>query len=123
MIRKWAWIREYCKRQGFRRSAEIADQIDRVLCYIYGYVDTEEWREYESKGVDGISETGETDLSEDEVMNNIISRRGFCIGCVIDGICSMEYFCEQCRFNAMTGSWDGHYSLYDEFYKTFGEGM
>ena len=45
MIRMCEGIREYCKRQWFKGSAEVADEIDKVLCHLYGKASTNEWEE------------------------------------------------------------------------------
>ena len=109
MVRKWEWLREYCKRQGFGKSAETADQIDRVLCYLYGDVDTKEWREYIEKGIEGIREVGETRLGVKGVEIEIVSNSEFCIAC------GPHPGCEGCRFGELTGNCGSDDSLFAGF--------
>jgi hypothetical protein len=118
MIRKWEWIREYCKRQGFKGSAEIADQIDRVLCYLYGEIDIKAWEWYVMAGNDGIKETGEINLSERDVGYKIAASGDFCIACKKDKMYGGESSdpCRDCMFDELTGRDDYNMSLYDEFF-------
>lgn len=108
MIRKWEWVREYCTLHGYEKSAEIADQIDRVLCCLYGDVDTDGWVGYLNRAGDGIVETGEIMLSNVEVMNNIVRESDFCIAC------RCEEGCRTCRFGELVGIC-GPGSLFAEF--------
>jgi hypothetical protein len=115
MITKWKWIRKYCKRQGFEKAAEIADQMDRVLCYLYGEVDTDEWKSYMNDGVDSIRETGDIGLSVIDVRSKIVASSHFCIACKVDGRDGDKDVCGNCRFNELTGRDDTHMPLYNEF--------
>ena len=106
-------MREYCKRQGFKKSAEIADQIDRVLCYLYGESETGKWEEYIEKGIDGISEVGETRLGSYDLLRGVVSNRGFCIAC------GRSIDCASCRFGRLTGGCIGYDTLYREFLRMY----
>jgi hypothetical protein len=111
MIRKWEWIMKYCKRQGFEKAAEVADQIDRVLCYLYGEVDTDEWVANMNNGIDGIRETGDIDLSILDVRSTIVASSHFCIACKVDMRDGDNNVCVNCRFDELTGRDDTHMSL------------
>jgi hypothetical protein len=121
MIRKWKWIRAYCKRQGFEKAAEIADQIDRVLCYVYGEVNTDEWEEYMLSGVDGIDRTGEIEKDAWEVKHDIVNDAGYCIACREAGFGGGKYLCSRCAFGRLTGRCDDYGSLFLEFLDRYSE--
>lgn len=112
MIRKWEWVREYCKWHGFDKSAEVADEIDRVLCYLYGEVNTGEWEGYVRAATSGISEVGGTDLSVANVLGTIIMSSDFCIAC-------KESVCPDCEFGKLTGLCGDSDSLYLEVIRCF----
>lgn len=101
MIRKWEWIRDYCKHEGFSESAEIADQIDRVLYYLYGDQNTPEWEAF--------SISKEEYQDPKEVLDNIISVPLFCTGCA----CSSG--CYACKFAELVGRCDDWNTLYGDF--------
>jgi hypothetical protein len=108
MIRKWEWIREYCRRQGFEKSAEIADQIDRVLCYLYEGEGTEEWDECVRSSWESIKETGEIGLDHEEVFYDIVVNDGFCVACE-------RGECGSCMFGNLVGWCGDGGSLFVEF--------
>ena len=112
MIRKWEWVREYCKRQGFEKSAEVADEIDRVMCYVYGDVNTGEWEEYIRSSACGISDVGGTDLSVVNVLTKIIMSSDFCVAC-------KESTCPDCRVSKLTGLCGDSGSLYLDVIRCF----
>lgn len=103
----------YCKRWGFKESAEIADQIDRVLYYLYGDRSTELWKMYIKCSRYGIKDTGEIELSCFSVQNGIVSVQALCIGCE----CSNG--CYECMFGGLVGRCDDNGSLYREFIDRF----
>lgn len=115
-IRKWEWVRDYCIQQGFIKSAEIADQIDRVLCYLYGDQDTQEWNEFlEDKN------KGEwLNVHPTEVYEKIITESLFCIACMG---CTR---CSQCKFSKLVGTCGKEGNPYlefeDEYNKEQGDG-
>jgi hypothetical protein len=109
MIRKWEWIRGYCKGRGYEESAEVADQIDRVLYYLYEGANTEALERYISGSIDGITETGEVDIDAEEVLETIVKSARFCIGC--DG----KNTCNDCLFGGLVGVCNEGGSLYREF--------
>ena len=117
MIRKWEWVRNYCTLHGYEESAEIADQIDRVLCYLYGDVDTGEWRDYVRDARDGIKETGEIGLDRVEVRDGVVSASAFCIACVESRrSCHCEHDpCDACKFRELVGACNESGSLFREF--------
>lgn len=105
---------KYCKRQGFKRSAEIADQIDRVLCYIYGDVNTQAWVKFVREDMD---------LSIRGLADRIVRSSAFCIACEVDGEQGGGdcYLCGHCRFNELAGRDGDTLPLYEEFVDTLKE--
>lgn len=111
-IRKWEWIRDYCIQQGFTKSAEIADQIDRVLCYLYGNNDTSQWKEF----IAGMDKDKIVDMPSYAVTRQIISNSKFCIACQIR---TYRGFCSDCDFAALVGGCRDESSLFGEFIDVF----
>ena len=110
MIRKWEWIREYCRKRGMSESAELADEIDRVLYYLYGDVEVAGWvwfMDYcdaHSVDVDTVEALG---LGPEEVARMIVGNSDFDAGCVSTSGCDnpseKEGMCDSCGFGALAG--------------------
>ena len=86
MIRMCEGIREYCKRQGFKGSAEVADEIDKVLCHLYRGGSTSEWEEVIVTSRFGIWEDGSTSVYN-ELMSSFrltCGRCSECFGCELN---------------------------------------
>jgi hypothetical protein len=111
-IRKWEWVRDYCIQHCFIESAEIADQIDRVLYYLYGNNDTLGWEEFVAKSdKDKIA-----NMSLYTINYQIISNTDFCIACHMRGYGGV---CADCDFAALVGDCGGDDSLFGEFINVF----
>lgn len=111
MIRKWEWIRDFCNREHFEEAAEIADQIDRVLCYIYGEENTKEWEEYVTNGnLLDFDDFDICDIQKRTALLKIIKKIDFCIACVIE-----KNECYYCGFQKLTGFCHDKLSLYCDF--------
>lgn len=108
-IRKWEWIRDYCIQRGFTKSAETADQIDRVLCYAYGDTDTLRWKDF-IEGEDG-KELMATDRTV--VYTEIVQNEEFCIACLFSKRCT------DCKFRNLVGSCGDPHSLFGAFEESF----
>lgn len=127
MMRQWEWIRRYCEKRGMRELAETADQIDRVLYYLYGNVEVAGWTWFmrycneHSVGVDTIETLG----FDQEAVAEVI------VGDSYDR-CAYENEheslngngCDKCRFGALVGRCSRDQdSLFSEFCAMFKEGL
>jgi hypothetical protein len=111
MIRKWEWIRDYCKQEDFSESAEIADQIDRVLYYLYGDENTPEW-----EALDILKEECQ---DPEEVLDQIINTTEFCTACARSPGC---YACKFAELVGECGNFDTLYTNFEEKYEFESEG-
>lgn len=118
-IRKWEWVRNYCIQQSFIGSADIADQIDRVLCYLYGEIDTTAWASNVNARKEGITPEGNIDLSIEAVRHKIVGNSLFCIACEVDKRHLGPGVCRDCKFDELTGWVDDKMSLYYEFFASY----
>jgi hypothetical protein len=106
MKRKWEWLRDYCMENKFLRAAELADKIDRVLCYLYKEEHTPAW-------VGFIKHEDKTKFwDSEEVLCEIVDNPDYCIACA--GV----HNCNGCKFSRATGACcEG--SLFGEFEDMF----
>lgn len=106
MKRKWEWLRDYCMENELIEAAELADKIDRVLCYLYTEEHTPAWIyfiQYEDK-------TKHWDY--EEVLYEIVGNPDYCIACAgVDD-------CSACKFSIAIGTC-GEGDLFREFVNMF----
>ena len=103
VIRQFEWVQNYCIRQGFLKSAEVAGQIDQVFYYLYGDEFTMEWYKmlrdpfYEMTGSGGIS----SNVCAEEVGWLVAADRELNVACrqrcECDDICWFAEFAGRCR--------------------------
>jgi len=101
MKTKWEYIAFRCEKKGFRKSAKIAKQIDKILKELYEERHTVTWkREYQSLDFKAIYS-----IAEDSY---------YCVACV-----KHDDMCEECKFGELTGICGYDSSLFKRFLDTF----
>ena len=110
--RKWEWIEDVCKANGYEIPAILAAQIDKHLLDIYGDIHTESWIKEYKDDYDSSPETYDIDDIEWIAFDSV-----YCIACEIHSNPYKDSSCPQCIFARRAGECDSNQndSLYDKF--------
>lgn len=97
--RKWEYVAKLCRHEGYVKSAEVADEIDKILDRLYKQKHTAAWRR---------------DFPPDCLdIHEVASITEFCIACVVH-----KHSCYKCKFMLKTGKCTHDESLLSRFFTT-----
>lgn len=105
MLSKWEWIEKACTKNGFEKSASIANEIETLLKRLYGNTKTKEWEnDHEAYVADDAEE-----------IDFVRSSPEYCIAC------EESQNCEDCLLAARDFQCGNEKSLYRRFTDIFWE--